>query len=170
MGQKPRDAPLDYDLMLSLTGYYEEGAEVYRIPKRTYLQRQNWIYLFPKKGATMDDSTPIPVQNWDNSVKCPKCEGDDEDLKMVWRVATNEQSTVNGQKYELPDGFEHLFCQCLCCSYEWLMQTADADERAEAAKQAAEEENDKAGDEEEEEDKPAISAKGHGSRVVKGGP
>jgi hypothetical protein len=172
MKKKPRDPPpIDYDYMLGLTGSYEE-SEMYQSPRgRTYFQKENWIYLFPKKGAPMsnEDFTPIPIQNWDTTPKCPKCEAERDEITMKWKtgVANKDGSldTVNGEKYDVPEGFEHLHSKCEGCGFEWLMQTADADERATAAKEAAEEKEE---EKEEDEDAP-VTARGHGSRIVRGG-
>jgi len=134
----------------------------------TKLKRQ-WIYIFPKKGAPMaeDEFNPIPVQNWDSDKKCPKCESEKEEVSTKWKTGheTEDKDTVNGETYDVPAGFEHLLCTCKCCGFEWLMQTADADERAAAVKESAEEKE----EEEEDADKPIV-ARGHASRIVKEGP
>ena len=134
---------------------------------RTYQQKKSWRHGIPKKGETMaEGEIIIPVQDWDSSAKCPKCEKDGDDLKMQWKSLG--ESIVNDVAVSFPAGFEYLHVHCEKCGYEWLMQTGDADERSKAMKEAAEAAEKEEPEEEEDEDdiKPV---QGHGRRVVKGG-
>jgi hypothetical protein len=164
----PRDGPFvdEVDLMIAWAGLYDAGgSSMYNGGRRTYKQKEDWRYVFPKKGETMaDGEVIIPVQDWDASVKCPKCEGDNDALKIKWK--DRGTCVVNDCETSFPDGFEYLFVHCDKCGFEFLMQTSDADERAKALKEAQEEKEEE--EEEEDEDK-AAPAQGHGRRVVKGG-
>lgn len=107
-----------------------------------------------------EERTIIPIRDWDTDIQCPKCEtkkSDEPSIKVIWTDGGSK--TVNLVTCEIPEGFEYLHCTCLFCHFEWLMQTADADERAQAAKEAEEDR-----EEEKEKDKP----KGHARRIVRG--
>lgn len=172
MGKK-RDPPFvdDVDLMLACTGLFDTGgASMYNGGlgrRRTFKQREDWDYGIPKKGETMaDGEVIIPIQDWDSSIKCPKCESDGEALKMKWR--DRGEVTVNDVQTSFPDGFEYLLCHCEKCGFEWLMQTSDADDRLKAIKEAQEAAAEKDDDDEAEEDD-GKTKRGHGRRVVRGG-
>ena len=133
--------------------------------------KPKWKYFFTKKGAPMSDEEAIvPVQNWDTSAKCVKCdqaESGTPGLKYKWKNGGN--CVVNDVEVKLPENFEYLHCACLNCGYQWVMQTQDAEDRAKAEKEAAEEAAEEP-DEEETEPKVNDGLPGHARRrVVKGG-
>ena len=78
----------------------------------------------------------IPVLDYDQDFQCKKCDekkSDDPGIEVFW--SSGGSCNVNGTTVELPDDFEYMRAKCRRCGHQWISQTSDADDRAEAEKE-----------------------------------
>lgn len=110
----------------------------------------------------------VPVRNWDpHTINCIKCNADEEHLKYQWM--NGGTGFVNGINYQFPEKFEFLFMKCNRCSHEWIMQTADANDRKTAEEDARLEKEIKEEEEQEAKEEKSGESKGHAHRKVSKG-
>lgn len=117
----------------------------------------------------------VPIRDFDSDSQCPKCDTkrDEETHKegpgvhVEWLITDGCSLSVNSVTVDIPEGFEVMKNRCNRCGFEWLMQTSDAAERAEAAKKIAEEAAEQEEKKKEEAEGPPVRFRGHASRSSK---
>jgi predicted nucleic-acid-binding Zn-ribbon protein len=65
------------------------------------------------------------LRKFESYFTCPKCKESSTGLEMQWCTGGASEGVCT----DLPSGYEHLHVTCGRCSYSWLSETADADER-----------------------------------------